>query len=365
MNIIQEFLQDMEAVSFLNNTAKQWIISLSVLLGLIFFFKIVFWVIISHFKRLAKKSKTNIDDFAVAVIDGVRPPVYYFVAFYLSGLFLTIPTSIAKIINITFIIVVAWQLSFIAIKIINHIINLQIDKIGKNNPGQKTILKFLRQIFSGAVWIVAGLMILANMGININSLIAGLGIGGLAVAMALKNILTDIFSSFSILIDKPFVVGDFIALSEKHQGTVKKIGIKTTRLETRDGQELIIANKKLTEQVVQNFRGKGGKKKQNTSFVLGVTYETPLEKLEAIPKIITDVIKKQPSAELSKVSFSSFGDFSLNFKVVIAIEEKKGVKVFQVKNDINYAIFKAFTKEGIDFAYPTQTIHLQSNTTSM
>ncbi len=364
MNIIQDFFSDLETVSFLNSTAKQWVISLSVLLGLIFFFKIIFWMVISHFKKLAEKSKTNIDDFVVAVIESVRPPVYYFVAFYLSSLFLTIPAPIAKIINITFIIIIAWQLSFIAIKIINHIINLQIDKIGKNNPGQKTILKFLRQIFSGAVWIIAGLMILANMGININSLIAGLGIGGLAVAMALKNILTDIFSSFSILIDKPFVVGDFIGLNDKQQGTVKKIGIKTTRLETRDGQELIIANKKLTEQVVQNFRGKGGKKKQNTSFVLGVTYETSLEKLETIPKIITDVIKKQPNAELSKVSFSSFGDFSLNFKVVIAIEEKKGVKVFQVKNDINYAIFKVFTKEGIDFAYPTQTVFVKKQLTS-
>jgi len=365
MNIIQDFFSNLETVSFLNSTAKQWVISLSVLLGLIFFFKIIFWVIIAYFKRLAKKSVTNIDDFVVAVIEGVRPPVYYFIAFYLASLFLTISAPVAKTIHITFIVVIVWQSAFIAIKIINHIINLQIDKIGKNNPGQKTILKFLKQIFNGAVWVVAGLMVLANMGINISSLIAGLGIGGLAVALALKNILTDIFSSFSILIDKPFVVGDFIGLNDKQQGTVKKIGIKTTRLETRDGQELIIANKKLTEQVVQNFRGKGGKKKQNTSFILGVTYETPLEKLEAIPKIITDIIKKQSNAELNKVSFNSFGDFSLNFKVVIAIEEKKGVKVFQVKNDINYAIFKAFAKEGIDFAYPTQTVHLQSSTPSM
>ncbi len=359
MNIIQDFFSNLETVSFLNSTAKQWVISLSVLLGLIFFFKIIFWVIIAYFKRLAKKSATSIDDFVVAVIEGVRPPVYYFIAFYLASLFLTISAPVVKTIHSIFIIVIVWQLSFVTIKIINHIINLQIDKIGKNNPGQKTILKFLKQIFNGAVWIIAGLMILANLGVNVSSLVAGLGIGGLAVALALKNILTDIFSSFSILIDKPFVVGDFIGLNDKQQGTVKKIGIKTTRLETRDGQELIVANKKLTEQVVQNFRGKGGKKKRNISFTLGVTYETPAEKLEAIPKLITEIIKKQSNADLEKVVFDSFGDFSLNFKILVAIDEKNGIKLSNVKNDINYSIFKTFAKEGIDFAYPTQTVFVK------
>lgn len=358
MNIISEVLKEADKIIFLGNTVKQIIVALVVLLGLIFSFKIVFWVVIKRLKTLAKKTTTDIDDFVIALIDGIKPPVYYLVAFYLASLFLTVPKGINQAIHLIFIIVVVWQAIYLALKITDYLINIQTKKIAKTNPGQKTILKFLEQAINGGIWIIGALMILANMGIDITSLIAGLGIGGLAVALALKNILTDIFSSFSILIDKPFVVGDFIGLNDKQQGTVKKIGIKTTRLETRDGQELIIANKKLTEQVVQNFRGKGGKKKRNISFALGVTYETSEEKLKAIPRIIRNVIKKQPNADLEKVVFDSFGNFSLNFKVLIAINEKEGVKLSEVKSKINYAIFKAFAKEGIDFAYPTQTIQI-------
>lgn len=358
MNTIIDFLQDSEQIFFWGNSVRQIITALVILLGLIFFFKIIFWALIKHLEKLAKRTVNNIDDFAIALVDGVRPPVYYLVAVYLASKFLTMPTVIESAVHITFIIVIVWQAIYIALKVTDRLINIQIKKIAKSNPGQKTILKFLKQAINGMIWIVGVLLVLANMGVDVSSLIAGLGIGGLAIALALKNILTDIFSSFSILIDKPFVVGDFIAISDKHQGTVKKIGIKTTRLETRDGQELIIANKKLTEQVVQNFRGKGGKKKRNISFVLGVTYETPEEKLKKIPDLMESIIKQQENADLEKVSFDSFGDFALNFKILISINEKEGVKLSEVKSNINYAIFETFNKEKIDFAYPTQTIQI-------
>jgi len=213
-----------------------------------------------------------------------------------------------------------------------------------------------------SIWIIGLLMVLANLGVNVNSLIAGLGIGGLAIAMALKNILADIFSSFSILIDKPFVVGDYIGLNDKQQGTVKRIGIKTTRLETRDGQELIIANKKLTDQVVQNFRSSGGSKKERSaSFVIGVTYETPHSKLKTIPKIIKEIVKKEEHSTLKRVVFSEFGDFSLNFKITLSIKETAKLSVAEIKSKINYAIIKAFAKEEIDFAYPTQTVIVKND----
>lgn len=359
MQVFLEAIKTLEGITFLENTAKQWVVAVIVLIGLIIFFKIIFWSIIKHLENITKKTSTNLDDFVIALINGIKPPVYYFIAFYLASLFIIVPYLIGEAIYIFFVAIIVWQVVYIALQIVDYIIKIQIKKAGKENASQKTILRFLKQVLNGAIWIIGGLMILANMGVNITSLIAGLGIGGLAIAMALKNILTDIFSSFSILIDKPFVVGDFIGLNDKQQGTVKKIGIKTTRLETRDGQELIIANKKLTEQVVQNFRGKGGKKKRNISFVLGITYETSEEKLESVPKLIKKIIKEQENASLEKVAFDSFGDFSLNFKILIAINEKDGVNVTNVKNDINYAIFKTFAKENIDFAYPTQTVFVK------
>ena len=362
MEIIIKFWHNLAKQFFLNNSLQQWVLALAVLIGLILLFKFIFWYLLHRFQKLAAKTKTEIDDFALKVINGIKPPVYYWVAIYFASQFLTLPPKINHLIYLIFVVVIIWQAIFIALKITDYIVDLQIKKVGETEAGQKTILRFLKQVINGLIWVIGALMVLSNLGINVSSLIAGLGIGGLAIAMALKNILTDIFSSFSILIDKPFVVGDYIALNDKQQGTVKKIGIKTTRLETKDGQELIVANRKLTEQVIQNFRAGGKKKTRNISFTLGVTYETPPEKLKAIPQIIQDLVEKQEYATLKKVNFDSFGDFSLNFKIVISIEEDQGASSGEIKNQINYAILEAFQENGIDFAYPTQTIYLHQKT---
>ncbi len=360
MNTITELLQNTEGIIFLGNTVRQIIIAGIILLGGVLFFKIVFWTIIKRLERLATKTVTNMDDFIIELINGIRPPAYYLAAFYFATLFLNLPETIGKIIFGMFVIVVTLQIISVALKIIDYIIDLQIKKAGGDNKSRKTILSFLKQILKGLLWVLGVLTILSNLGVNITSLVAGLGIGGLALAMASKNILADIFSSFSILIDKPFVVGDFIGLNAREQGTVKKIGIKTTRLETKEGQELIVANKKLTDQVVQNFNKKD-KNKRNITFVLGVTYETSNDKLKRIPEIIKEVVDKQSNANLTRAVFDNFGDFALNFKISISSDKTDNHRLKQIRNDINYAIFEAFSREGIDFAYPTQTIQLANN----
>ncbi len=343
------------------NSLERVFVAIIFFIVLVFVFKFFFYFLIKKVKKITQKTVTEIDDFALGLLKTIKPPIYYFISFYLAFLTLTTSEKIDKIARFVFIVVVVWQIVQIFLRVIDYVIDKQTEKSDKTDSGQKTILKFLKQIIKGGVWIVGVLMILANLGVNVTSLVAGLGIGGLAIAMALKNILTDIFSSFSILIDKPFVVGDFIALNDKHQGTVKKIGIKTTRLETKDGQELVVANKKLTEQVVMNFRGKDGKKTRNISFFIGVVYETPLEKLKKIPQIVKSVTLKQKNTELKKVVFDNFGDFSLNFKVVITVRETAKKNVAETKNKLNYSLFEAFIKEGIEFAYPTQKVFLNKD----
>jgi small-conductance mechanosensitive channel len=357
MYTITQFLQKAEGIVFLENNLKQIVIAGVVFLGLVFFFKIIFWATIKRLEKLATKTTTNIDDFIIELINSIRPPAYYLAALYFATLSLNLPKIGSKIIFGIFVIVIILQIVSVALKVVDYVIDLQIKKAGKEDKSRKTILSFLKQILKGLLWVVGILTILSNLGVNVTSLVAGLGIGGLALAMASKNILADIFSSFSILIDKPFVVGDFIGLNAREQGTVKKIGIKTTRLETKEGQELIVANKKLTDQVVQNFNKKD-KNKRNITFVLGVTYETSNDKLKRIPEIIKEVIDKQPDAKLTRAVFDNFGDFALNFKVSISSDKTDHHKLKQIRNDINYAIFEAFLKEEIDFAYPTQTIQI-------
>ena len=356
--MIAEIIKILQEINLFGNDSFQLAISLLIFIGVILFFKITFWIILHRLKRLSQKTKTDLDDFTLSSINNIKPPVYYLIALYLATRNLNIPATAGKIILAVVIIVLVAQAISVLLGIVDYIVDKQIKRTSRDNASQKTILKFLKQILKGAVWIVGILMILSNIGVEVNSLIAGLGIGGLALALASKNILADIFSSFSILIDKPFVVGDFIGLNEKTQGTVRKIGIKTTRLETKEGQELIIANKKLTDQVVQNFK-KLKKKKRKISFIIGVTYETPENKLKNIPDIIGSIVKKHKNIDLEMVVFDNFGDFSINFKVEAMANKIDQNKIYAIKNDINYSIFEEFNKQGIEFAYPTQTVFVK------
>jgi len=193
---------------------------------------------------------------------------------------------------------------------------------------------------------------LSNFGYNISTLIAGLGIGGVAIALALQNILTDIFASFSIYFDKPFQTGDFIIVGND-LGVVKKIGIKTTRLQTLQGEELVISNKELTETRIHNYKKM---QKRRIVFNFGLTYDTSSAKLKKVLQILKGIIDKIEIAELDRVHFNKFGDFSLNFEVVYYLASSDYNEYMDTQQAINLAIKEKFEKDGIKFAYPTQTV---------
>ena len=163
------------------------------------------------------------------------------------------------------------------------------------------------------------------------------------------------FASFSIYFDKPFQTGDFIIIG-KDMGTVKHIGIKTTRIETLEGEELIVSNKELTETRIHNYRGF---EKRRMSFSFGIKYETPTEKIRAIPQMVKDIMGNIELAEIYRIHFTDFGDFSLNFSAVYYIASGDFTVHKNVQHEINIALMERFEKEGIEFAYPTQTVYIR------
>ena len=164
-----------------------------------------------------------------------------------------------------------------------------------------------------------------------------------------------LFASFSIFVDKPFKVGDFIELNTKEKGTVEKIGIKTTRLRTRQGQELIVANKTLTESTLQNYRRM---QERRVTFELGIVYETTLEKLKKIPIVLSEIIEKQDKTTFERAHFKAFADSSLLFEVVYVVNDSAYGEYMDIQQAINFGVFEKFAEMGIEFAYPTQTLHL-------
>ena len=201
---------------------------------------------------------------------------------------------------------------------------------------------------------IVALIALDNLGIDVTALIAGIGIGGIAIVLAVQNILSDLFASLSIIIDKPFVIGDFIIVGDL-MGTVERIGLKTTRVRSLSGEQIIFSNSDLLSSRVRNYKRMY---ERRVAFSLGVTYDTKVELLERIPSMIEEIIGSQENTRFDRCHFKSFGDFALIFETVYYLLTPDYTAYMDAQQGINLAIARRFEEEGIEFAYPTQTIHL-------
>jgi small-conductance mechanosensitive channel len=206
------------------------------------------------------------------------------------------------------------------------------------------------------LWAFVLLVILENLGVNVTTLVASLGVGGIAIGLATQNILSDLFASLSILLDKPFEVGHFIIVGE-HLGTVEKIGLKTTRLRSLSGELLVFGNNDLLSSRIRNYTQFW---ERRVVFTFGVLYSTPADRLKQIPAMVRGIIEGIDQTRFDRAHFKEFGDFSLNFEVVYYVLSPDYVVYMDTQEKINLAVFEAFEKQGIGFAYPTQTIHIAS-----
>lgn len=210
------------------------------------------------------------------------------------------------------------------------------------------------------IWSILTLVALANLGIDVSALVAGLGVGGVAVALATQNILGDLFASFSILLDKPFVPGDFVIVGD-FMGTVEQIGVKTTRLRSLNGEQIVFANNDLLQSRLRNYKRMT---ERRVSFRLGVTYQTSVEQLRAIPGMLRDIVKTQEKTRFDRAHFASYGDFALTFEVVYYVLDADYNLYMDVQQAINLALYERFAAAGIEFAYPTQTLIVQAGAAS-
>lgn len=218
--------------------------------------------------------------------------------------------------------------------------------------GGEKHLRGISGLIKFAIWVLALLFLLDNMGVKISAVVAGLGIGGIAVALAAQAVLVDLFSYFVIFFDKPFEIGDFIVVGDK-MGVIEYIGIKTTRIRALGDEQLVFSNTNLTNSRVHNFKKM---ERRRIVFKLGVVYQTTSAKLKLIPKVIKTIIEEQEGATYDRGHFASFGDFSLNFEFVYYVTGADYTAYMDIQQSINLSVFDVFEKEKIEFAYPTQTL---------
>ncbi len=351
-NGIQSILQQ----QFLNNTVGAYAWALIIFVGILtalYFFRML---ILTKLKKLAQKTASDFDDFLIKLISEIGMPVYLFIALYIATRPLYISESIDRIITFVFVVV----LTFRGIKLLQACLAYGVEKIYLGSEAQmedqagakKT--RSITLVLSGVLWAGGVVFILDNLGIKISAVVAGLGIGGIAVALAAQAVLGDLFSSFAIFLDKPFMVGDFIIVGDL-LGVVEHVGIKTTRIRSLHGEQLIFSNSDLTNSRIRNYKRM---ETRRVAFRIGVTYQTTLEQLKKIPPIVTETVKEIKEAKLDRVHFYSFGDFSLIFEIVYYVLGSDYNLYMDIQQKINFALKERFEEAGIEFAYPTQTLFL-------
>ena len=217
--------------------------------------------------------------------------------------------------------------------------------------GSIGIIRFVARL---AVWAMVLLLTLDNLGVDITALVAGLGIGGIAVALALQNVLGDLLASLSIALDQPFVIGDFVIVGE-HMGTVEYIGIKSTRLRSLTGEQIVISNADLLSSRLRNY---GRMYERRVVFALGVTYETPRDKLLRIAPLLREIVEAQEGVRFDRAHFAKYGKYSLDFEIVYHVQSPDFGRYMDAQQAINFRIHEAFETLGVEFAYPTQTLRV-------
>ncbi|MCF7845728.1 MAG: mechanosensitive ion channel family protein [Candidatus Peribacteraceae bacterium] len=356
LEFIKPYLAQLNEITIWGLSAEKILIAAAIFIFGGVFFK--FWKtkVLHNLKKLARRTKTDLDDTLIDVLDEIPNYFYWAVAAFAAFYFLGVENETAqKIVNGIFIVFVIFRLIAVIQKFTNYTFTKMWGRDGKIAEEKETALHGIKIVANILLWSIGLLLILSNLGFEIGTLAASLGIGGVAIAFALQNILGDLFSSFAIYFDKPFQIGDFVVIGDD-SGTVKKIGLKTTRITTLQGEELVVSNAELTSTRVKNFKRM---RTRRALFTFGVVYSTPLKKLKKIPEIVTTIIDEVKLAEIDRVHFREFGDSSLNFEVVYYVQTREYIDYMNTQQEINFAIKEAFEKENIEMAFPTRTIYLQ------
>lgn len=336
-------------IMILGNSVKSYLQFVLFFIASVVIIKIFKSILLSRLKSWAEKTKTTLDDVVILFCEKKMVPVFYFLAFYFSIAVLKVSDDIKKIVYYSISIFIAYLLIQVGIKVSTHLLTRY---WGSDDPDEKQNMQGIVTVIKIVIWGIGITFLLDNLGFEISAVIAGLGIGGVAVALAAQSILGDLFSCFSIYFDKPFNLGDFIIVGD-YLGVVEHIGIKTTRIKSLSGEEIVFSNTDLTNSRVKNYKKM---EKRRVLFKLGVTYQTTLEQLKEMPGIIKNIIVGINDTTFDRAHFSSYGDFALIYEIVYYVTGNDYNKYMDIQQEINFKIKDEFAKRSIEFAYPTQTI---------
>ena len=314
--------------------------------------RIIRQVLISRLEIWISKTSTNYDDVLLSVIQKYISPYVYILINYQIIRSLNLSPQVRKILATA----IAMITIFFVIRLINHAVQLALRGfMHRRNESAERIrqIRGVVTVFKALNWIIGFIVLLANLGFDVRTFLAGLGVGGIAIALAAQTILVDLFSYFVIFFDRPFEIGDYVT-TPTAAGIVEQIGIKTTRLRSLDGEQIIMSNTEMTKSTLRNYKKL---ERRRSVFTLQVVYSTSTEMLRQLPTITKDIISSQELATFDRAHLSDFGSSSINFEIVYFVESREYRKYMDTQHSVLLKIVEAFRERGIEFAYPSQTLY--------
>lgn len=342
--------------TFAGNSVLAWAVAIGAIIVGLLLLRIIKSILLKSLGELAKKSKNWADDVLVDGIAATGVFAYLAVVLFTIVIALNLPARIDQIVRLSATIALLVQAGVWVQELFRSMMeNWLKDKENKRNSTIAAGVTFAGKLVT---WSIVILMVLSNMGVKITAVIAGLGIGGIAVALAVQGILADLFASLSMYFDRPFDIGDFIII-DSYLGVVEKIGLRTTRIKSLSGEQIIFANGDIVKSRIRNY---ARMEERRIVFAFGIEYNLPADKVERAAAIAKEVIEGTPGTRLDRVHFKEYGNFSLNFEAVYYVLVPDYNVYMDKQHSINMQLYRRFEQEGIPFAFPTQTIHLKNDT---
>ena len=340
---------------YYGNSLASWVLALLVTVGTTVGMYLLRMIAVRRMKAWSRRTDTPIDDVITDIFTRTRFFFFFAIGVYVGLQFVELPPRPTRIVDNLIVIIVLLQAGIWG----NRAIALWL-KRGRLRPqtadaaGSYTMRAagFIARVL---LWSVLVLMVLDNLGFNITTLVASLGIGGVAIALAVQNILGDIFASLSIALDKPFEIGDFIIVGD-YLGSVEYIGLKTTRLRSLSGEQVILSNADLLQSRIRNYKRMF---ERRVLFEFGVVYQTNYDKLRRIPEIVKAAVEQQPKTRFDRAHFKEYGDSALVFEVVYYVQDADYNVYMDIHQAILLELFRRLPQESVEFAYPTRTLYIQ------
>ena len=350
---MSELISKLQEIVYFGNSLLKYCIDAGILIIGFIALTIIRRIILVKLLHITKKTSLKYDEIIISAVRAHLIPLGYFSIFYFCIFDLIHVPKLIMVFKAAIILISIFYTIRFILAITAEWIDNSWFKDAENRPPSNT-KSVIINILKVALWVIGLLIFLDNIGVKVSAFIAGMGIGGIAIAFAAQAILVDVFSYFSIFFDKPFEVGDLVSVND-FKGTVEHIGMKTTRMRSVTGEQVVLPNTSLTGSRLHNFKRM---KERRMDLKLDLTYDTKYAVLNKIPEVIQNIIEQTPKTRFSSCHFTEFMDSSLRFETVYYVLSPDFSIARDIQQNINLNIKKKFEKMGVEFAFPTQTLHI-------